>query len=205
MNRVKCILSLALAAGVLHSCVIKNTMSYPRVFAGISEFDVVGSKSVDIDEKNQTVDIVLEEETDPAAVELKSLVWTEDARLASIGDKSFDPPLSSDETIDLKYLNLTSPLKVVLRTYSDYEWTVKAEQPVERYIRCDNQAGRPIINADNHDALVYVLESQNLRTLTITDMKLEKAGSKIYMVSTDEAGAETVSKTPVTFPLKVDA
>ena len=183
------ILALAAAALLAQSCLIENDMSYPRILANVVAFAVEGQESCTIDADSRTVTIVLEETADPA-----SLKVTESA--LSEGASSTDFP-QADAIIDL-----TETRTYTLSTYQDYKWTVTALQPVDRYIRCENQGSSPIINPEMRIANVFVLESQSLQHMTITDMKLEKEGSEIYLVTAGPDGAETVSDTPCVFPME---
>ena len=182
-------LAMAAAALLAQSCLIENDMSYPRILANVIAFAVEGQESCSIDADSRTVTIVLEETADPA-----SLKVTESA--VSEGVSSTDFP-KADAIIDL-----TETRTYTLSTYQDYIWTVTAVQPVDRYIRCENQGSSPIINPEMRIANVFVLESQSLQHLTITDMKLEKEGSAIYLVTAGPDGAETVSDTPCVFPME---
>ena len=192
MRKTGYIIALTAMAVSMQSCLFENDMSYPRVLADITAFSVDGQESSTINTGSRTVDIVLGE-----TVYIDRLEVT--ARGISDGARCPEFPEVGD------IIDLTAPVKYVLSTYQDYEWTVSATQPIERYIRCGNQGSGPIINADNRTALVYVIETQSLQDITITDMKLEREGSEIYLVETD-GGTETVAEEPCVFPMEhVDA
>ena len=63
--------------------------------------------------------------------------------------------------------------------YQDYWWTIKATQPVERYVYCANQIGEAEFDVQNRVAKVYVSQSQRLDRLEVLDMKLERVGSVV--------------------------
>ena len=103
------ILSLLLCAA---SC-IKNDIPYPVVVAEISSLEAEGAKSVSIDKSARKVTISLEEQTDIRSVKILSVGYS---------DPSVVPSWDIRGTRDL-----SSPLKVTLTTFDDYEWTVVAE------------------------------------------------------------------------------
>ena len=60
-NVIRYIALLPFAAIALHSCLIENDMSYPKVDMAFTAFAVEGQESVDIDAQARTVSIVLSE------------------------------------------------------------------------------------------------------------------------------------------------
>ena len=150
----------------MQSCLIDNDMSYPRTRANITAFEVDGQKSVTIDENTRTVTIELDEVADISAVKVMSAAMTDGASC---------PDFPVPGTV----LDLTHPKKFVLSIYQDYEWTVSASQNIERYVRCDNQAGDASFNVKDRDVTVYVSDVQDFASVNITDMKLEAEGSEV--------------------------
>lgn len=148
---------------VCSSC-IENDLSYPRLSPDFVAFEVEGQESVNIDPSAATIEIVLGETADISAVKVLSYSTANDAEI--IGGMP-------------KVLDLTSPVKFVLRVYKDVEWTISAVQPIDRYIKCDNQVGEADIDPLKKIAYVYVTDNQSLQTVTINDMKLEPEGSVI--------------------------
>ena len=188
MKMMKYMLTAAACVLALQSCLIENDMSYPRVYANVTAFAVEGQESCTINTDSQTVSIVLEE-----TAYINSLKVTQ----SDISDEATCPDFPKVDDV----LDLTEPKKYTLRTYQDYEWTISATQPIERYITCENQGSSPIINNDSKTALVYVVESQSLQSVTITGMKLEREGSEIYLVTDGVAASD-----PCEFPMEgVDA
>lgn len=177
----------------LQSCLIDNDMSYPRTRAAFTGFEVKGQKNVTIDENARTVSIELDELADISAVEVVSVSVTEGATCA-------DLPLQGT------VLDLTHPKKFVLSIYQDYEWTVSASQNIERYVRCDNQAGDASFNVKDRDVTVYVSDVQDLSSVNITDMKLEAEGSEVISTTGYELeNWEMVEKTrECSFPMQLN-
>ena len=153
---------IAAFALLFSSCLLENDMSYPKYEADIKEFEVEGQISVKIDPATREVNVVLDEVTDIHSVKLNKLTVSEKAKVAT------ELP---------ERLDLSSPLKIIVQTYYDYEWTIKTEQPIERYIRVDNQQGEAEINVKDKFAIVYVSPKQDLTKVRFNEVKLEPEGS----------------------------
>ena len=176
---------LAVALGGFHSCLIENDMSYPRVYGDITAFEVSGQVRSEIDPSGRTVQVELSETADITALEITEFRLSAGARCE---DRSF----AVGETIDL-----SEPKVVVISTYQDYEWTISATMPVERYVRCENQADEAVFDFANNTVSLTVTQNQSLSDVRITAMKLGIEGSVIYLV---KDGTET----ECTFPMTLD-
>ena len=164
MKRIS-VIAVMMMGLVLSSC-IKNPLSYPRFKADITAFEVQGQKSVSIDADNMIVNIVLKETVDIDSVQVTRYGYTEGAV------PSYELP---------EMLDLSKPVKISYQTYPDqtYEWTIMAEQPIERYVKCDNMVGDAEINPVNRTIRLHFPEDQLLSEIRFTKMKLEAQGSKI--------------------------
>ncbi len=156
-------LFLCLSVLTAASC-IENDLSFPNVVADFTSFEVEGQKSVTIDNDSRTIDILMGENADMKKVKVLNYTVSNDAEI--VGGMP-------------EYLDLTDSLNFTLRVYEDFVWTVKAAQPIERYIRCDNQVGEARIDAEEKAAYVYVSENQSLADVRFNEMKLEPEGSVI--------------------------
>ena len=150
---------------LMHSC-IEYDMSYPRQLAEFSVFEVEDAENVSIDPSTMTVTITLDEAADLADVHVIK---------AELKDGDVFKSGSFPERLDLSQ----QPHTVLLSNHHDYRWTIKAVQPVDRYVACANQVGEAFFDVENREAYVYVSMSQRLKYLTFTDIKLELAGSKV--------------------------
>lgn len=172
------------------SC-IENDLSYPRIVAAFTDFQVEGGKSVNINSETRTVEIVLQEDTDITAVKVLSYALS--------NEPSVTPEIP-------EVLDLSSPVKFVLKTYQEYEWTVSAVQPIERYVKCRNQIGEAEFNLDTRTVFVYVAADQDRKKISIEDMKLEAEGSRIVrtkgFVSKD--GQSVEKEEECLFPMTLD-
>lgn len=153
----------ALAIMLSVSC-IENDISYPDAPAWFTSLDLEGQRTVIIDNASCTIDVVMGESADMSHVKVLGYTLTDDAEV--VGGMP-------------EYLDLTDTVQLTLRVYEDYEWTITASQPFERYIRCDNQVGEAEIYVDEKVAYVYVKESQSLSSVRFNAMKLEPEGSVV--------------------------
>lgn len=190
MKRISAYIFMVLIMASLSSC-IENDLSYPRAVAEILAIEVEDADSVIIDSEERTVRIVLNETADISEVEILSMTLTEGAEV--VGGEIYD-------------LDLREPVEVILRIYEDFVWTISATQPIDRYIRCDNQVGEAQIDPEKKVAYVYVLDTQSLLDVKINEMKLEPEGSEVVstvgFVSVD--GVNVAKTQECVFPMVLD-
>ncbi len=153
---------LCLVAVVAASC-IENDLSAPNVPADILSLELAGQKSLTIDAENRTIDVVMGELADMSSVEVVSYTLSDDADV--VGGMP-------------EYLDLRNEVNLTLRIYKDYVWTIRATQPIERYIRCDDQIGEAELDVRQKIANVYV-SKETLSDIRFIEMKLEPEGSVI--------------------------
>jgi hypothetical protein len=182
---------LCLVSVLAFASCIENDLSYPDVPAEFTSFVVEGQKSVTIDKNKCRIDVVMGETADLANVKVLSYTMTEGAQV--LGGMP-------------QILDLRDSVKLVLKVYEESEWTIVATQPIERYIRCDNQIGDAIIDVNEKIAYVYVNESQSLLDVRFKDMKLEPEGSVLTTTMGFVAqGGISVPKTErCVFPMVLD-
>ena len=169
------------------SCLIKNDMSYPRVDADIISFEVEGQVSSSIDPKSKTVSIVLQETADISKLRVKKYQLSEGAEIIdsfSVGDN----------------IDLSKDLTVILKVYTETVWTITAVQPIERYVKCENEAEPAHINEYDKSVTVFVNEHQSLESVVIKEMKLEPEGSEITSTYRVKNG-EIIDRHDVVFPV----
>ncbi len=160
------------------SCLVENDMAYPTVLGNIVAFEVAGQTSVSIDATARTVNVVLAETADIQNIEVTR----------------FDiSPEATCETLAVgSVLDLSSPVKVVLNTYQQYEWTISATQPIERYVRCSGQVGDAEFRLDERRVYVNVADNQDITAIEIEALKFEPAGAVLKGYVDDTDGTETI-------------
>ena len=150
-----CILLLTLTLG---AC-IRNDIPYPVVSIDILSVQGEGftCESSDIDTKNRIVTLHLDETTDISRVPISEITITEGGR-SSI-------PLSGE-------FDLRADLSVVLSLYQDYDWTLRADQPIERFFTVESQIGAAEFDPDKRIARAYVPTGTDMQHIRITRLKL---------------------------------
>ena len=151
----------------LHSCLIENDMSYPRVLAEFTAFGVDGQESVTINTQDRTISVVLSETADISALKIMDIGFTDMVIC--------HPMLKPGDIIDL-----SEPLKVTLSIYQDYEWTVTVEQLIDREIVMENQIGSPVIDVEHRRVIVYVAPDQPLDAIKVTTFNLGGSHGEVY-------------------------
>ena len=149
-----------------------NDMSLPRILAQFTKLEVKGGIETVINTEERTVSVVVNEEVELNSLEVETVALNEKAYFTA-GDFP-------------KVLDLSSPMEVMLSMYQDYDWTLTASQPVERYFRCTNQIGNAEFDVPSRVVRVYVSQSQRLDRLEVLDMKLERVGSVVETTSAVE-------------------
>ena len=176
---------------ILHSC-MDYDMAYPRTLAEFTDFQVENADNVTIDRDNRLVTIDLNESADLSNVKITSFAVNPKTRFKAGG---------FPETLDL-----TEPYHVTLSMYYDFEWTIKAFQPIERYVKCSNQVGAASFDLPTREIFVYVSNSQRLRDVQINSMKLELSGAEILTTTglTRDNTTTSIETVPCSFPMVLD-
>lgn len=162
----------------------------PEVKADITAFEVEGQTSCRVNINDRTVAVVLNEDADISDLTVKTFRYTDLARCSS-GE------LHAGGKIDL-----SSPYTLTLTTFRDYEWTIKASQPIEMYVKAENQAGEASIFADSKKIFLRVDTGDNeyddnRRRLKILDMKLGRKGSKVVSTTDSNGNVRSIESFPV--------
>lgn len=149
----------------VNSC-IKNDIPYPRIHADFLTFEVEGQSRealIDADDFNLTV--YLKENVDIENVKVSSYSVTEDATVSGV-DLS-------------RPIDLTRELHPVLTLYQEYPWTIRAQQPIERYFTVENQIGTSIIDVDEKRVTANIPTSIPLTAVKVLSIKLWPEGSEV--------------------------
>ena len=195
---------------LLVACDIKNDFPYPIVQGQITEFEVEGQCAADgssdyttaIDLATRTVTLYVCDTVDISKVRVTKVAlagasrnpdvhYVESPRItldtdACVGDETF--PSEGFDTLTLQQgvrINFTQPVRFTIRTYQDYEWTVKVARGIKREIKVEKQVGKAIIDPYLCNAIIYVRKSQRLDSLKVTKFQLEGEHQKISPNPTD--------------------
>ncbi len=160
---------------------IENDIPYPTIKAGfVSMVADDQFASANIDSDNQTVTLNLAEDVDLSNVQISSYSVTEGATLS--------------ENI-LGGVDLNDKLDVIVSLYQDYLWSIKANQPIERYFSVVGQIGSSTIDPVSHTVLAKVPSSFNTRYLRVEKIKLGPAD--ITTMSPDIEGELVDFRNPI--------
>lgn len=140
-------------AGCIH-----NDLPYPVVVPNITSMTVQDAVKVDIDYEAHQVTVYVSETTDLRKVVIQSV--------------AFDIDFTKPSINLLGVHDLTTPLKFQLSTYQEYDWTIRAVRPVERYFTVAGQIGSSAIDEYNCRVIANVSEGTNIANLTVTSLKL---------------------------------
>lgn len=200
LNRV---LYLIFSVFFLFSCAIENDIPYPISEGVITDMEVEGqtaaqgssdSKAV-IDKTKRTVSIVVDDGVDISKLRITKLSVTNDAvisidpnicnnysKFPTTGFDSLDELMVSADT----RVNFSNPVKLTLKTYQDYEWTINVQQYIERSIVVENQIGNAVVDDINNNVIIYVVEDQDLSQIKVTTFNLAGKNGTVYPDPTKE-------------------
>ena len=188
ISNIIAVLSVILCAG---AC-MEYDMALPRTLAEFTDFQVENADKVTIDRDNRLITIDLNESADLADVKVTSFAVNSPTRFKA---GSFP-----------EYLDLTQPYIVTLAIYYDFDWTITANQPIARYVKCANQVGDAFFDLENREIFVYVSSSQRLKDVMINSMKLELLGAQILTTTglTHDGANTSIETVPCSFPMELD-
>ena len=180
--------ALLAAAALLASSCIHNDIPYPVVELRIAGVEGQGFSVSENNVTSRTVTLSLDEATDIRNVRIDAVGY--DAVIHSIQldkEEVLQQIRSSREltgTFDMR-----SPIYTTLSLYQDYEWTIVAEQPIERAFTVAGQIGATVIDAQKRTATAYVAKGTNLGDITVTRLKLGPADITTYSPTAEELSA----------------
>lgn len=135
---------------------IENTIPYP-----VEELEILSLRgegfSSTIDAQRRVVTLTLDEQTDISEVAITEVELTENAEASMELTGVFD---------------MRSPIEVTLSLYQDYIWTIRAEQPIERYFTISGQVGQSEIDVRSRTVKAYVPEGTDLTNIKVNSIKL---------------------------------
>ena len=157
MTKIMRYLAVGVIALLSATGCIENDIPYPVVKLEILSLEAEGLVApATIESSAHAVNLELEETTDIRNVNITSVVMTEGAESSVTFPGLFD---------------LRHPLYVMLSMYQDYEWTITANQTIERYFRVEGQIGESIIDAEHHIITAYVPMDADLKSIVVTAAK----------------------------------
>lgn len=177
---------LAVVSALLTACITDEGIPYPNIQANFTQFVVANQqRSSQIDSVNRVVTVFLNDSADIASVEVKKVAFNRpDAGL--VDPSALDAPL-----------NLTDTVKVALKVYREYVWSIVARQSVSRYFTVENQIGESRIDVDTRTVTATVPSDLPLTHIKVLSIKL--AGATAVMTPDIDGRVVDFSS-----PVKVD-
>ena len=203
---------LLLVTIVIVACDIKDEMSDPIVYGQITEFEVEGQCGKDggedfttvIDNEKREITLYVNDTVDIKKLRIKKITLTGITYNPDV-DYQETPVLDVDSTqcsnysrfpkntfstLDPRYdtrVDFCKPVKFVVTTYQDYEWTVNVTQIATRAIEAENQVEKaPIAQKPSND-VVFAKKKQKSNELKENKITL---GEKNEIVSPDSSKVE---------------
>lgn len=178
MKYLYTILSVALLL-LLGSC-IKNDIPYPTIELNIQNIEGEGLTTSGISLLNHTATLTLDEKTDIQHVDITKVTYGIATTNPMMTDtEGFISQIQSSIPLVGEF-DLRAPVYVTLSLYQDYEWTIQAEQTIERVFAVSGQIGATEIDIQNLTAKVFVTEETNLRSIQVDSLKLGPAEITTY-------------------------
>ena len=166
---------LTLLVLVLSSCTIKDDFALPLRRSQITSFEVEGQCGPDgkgvagatINNETRTIDVYVCDTVDIRRLKVLKFAADKNAIITVEGEgnntlSSFPEHGVDTTTIGDVRLDFTQPVKFVLHTYQEYEWTVNVHQIINREVSLSGQVGHAVIDPINENVIVYVSTSQSL-------------------------------------------
>ncbi len=164
-------LLLLVAASAATAC-IENDIPYPLVQLNIAGIEGKGFTVERIDVAQRTATLRLEEATDIRNVRITAVNYDAAVQNTTIDKETLLGQMSVSREPTGTW-DLRTPLVFTLSLYQDYEWTIVAEQTIERRFGVAGQVGAAEIDPVNRIATAYVAKEADLTRIEVTDLRLE--------------------------------
>lgn len=183
IRRLVCLLfSVSLAAGC-----IENDLPLPTITVNIAEIKGEGFTVKELDVVNRSLVLMLDERTDIRNVRIDSVGYAIVPHNVSSGI-DLDAALG-EVTATVEFpgtFDLRGPIRMKLSLYEDFDWTISAEQTIDRRFRVAGQVGKPVFDVANHTATAYVAKSADRSHVSIEELRLEPDGITTYSPTVEE-------------------
>ena len=177
--KMKYLYSILVAATALLSVAcIKNDLPYPTVELNIDQITGVGFTAT-TDAQQRIVTLKLDETTDIRNVRINDVAFGVVIHNTSLDKETLINQIKLSKPLTGTF-DLRSPIYVTLSLYKDYDWTIQAEQTIERRFGVAGQVGSAVFDTENHIATAYVSKTADRSTVTISELKLGPAGITTY-------------------------
>lgn len=177
----------ALLAAVAAAGCVENDLPLPSVTVNLAAIEGEGFTLKEIDVVNRSVVITLDERTDIRNVRIDRVGYSAvphnvstnldlDAALAQVKSSVAFPGV----------FDMRAPITLQLALYDTFEWTISAEQQIDRRFRVAGQIGNPVFDLVNHSATAYVAKSADRSHVSIEELRLDPDGITTYEPTLEE-------------------
>lgn len=164
---------------------IKNDIPYPLVELRIADIEGEGFTVSENNTARREITLRLDEQTDIRNVRIDKATY--DAVIHSVKldkEEVLGQMRRSQELVGT--FDMYTPIYTTLSLYQDYEWTVRAEQTIERRFAVAGQIGASQIDEKNRIARASVATGTDLEHIHVTELKLGPADITTYSPTIDE-------------------
>lgn len=164
---------------------IKNDIPYPLVELRIADIEGEGFTVSENNTARREITLRLDEQTDIRNVRIDKATY--DAVIHSVKldkEEVLGQMRRSQELVGT--FDMYTPIYTTLSLYQDYEWTVRAEQTIERRFAVAGQIGASQIDEKNRIARASVATGTDLEHIRVTELKLGPADITTYSPTIDE-------------------
>lgn len=186
-------------ATLLGASCIENDIPYPDAAVSIEDVSGEGFSVRQIDVSTRTVYLTLDEQTDIRNVRIDEVRFGVTSRDAKLTEEELLGAVRTSRQLTGVF-DLRAPIYVTLSLYADYEWTICAEQQIDRYFRVGRQVGSEEFDLETRTVTAYVAKGTDLGSITVEQLRLGPEGT-VYSPTADELSGtsfETVRFVDVT-------
>lgn len=152
---------------ILSGGCILNDVPNPVIYGNVTKIEFSGQQKCAINTKTRTIELTLSDTVDIQHVRLNVL------ELEATPARKQEVLIEAEASIAAgTFLNLSQPCRFTVSTYQDYEWTITTDQPIERWVKVENQSGEEVINVEECMVSVYLKKGQDFSNVCITDLQL---------------------------------
>ena len=177
---------------------VENDLPYPSITVNIAEVRGEGFTVKELDVVNRSLVLALDERTDIRNVRIDSMGYAVVPHNVS-ANLDLEQALSEvSSTIEFPAtFDLRGPVRMKLSLYEDFEWTISAEQHIDRRFRVAGQVGKPVFHEANRIAIAYVAKNADRSHVSIEELCLEPDGITTYVPTREELTQKNFQESPM--------
>lgn len=182
MKRLTILFALVAAFGV--SC-IENDIPYPDATINIESLTGQGF-TARIEASTRTVVLTLDERTDIRNVTIDEVQFGIDSYTSKLSEEQMLSEMRVSRQLTGVPFDLRTPIYVTLSLYDDFEWTISAEQHIERRFEVARQVGAAEFEPEIFTVTAHVAKGTDLSHIDVEELKLGPEGITTYSPTAEE-------------------